>query len=460
MADDSDVPPLEDMTQVLKKVETLREGILSQSNVAKSQPASAKERAKVRKNTSARVVQPERSGNTNEGKVQMDSFSKNPTEVTKQNNTGDASEILVPETKSTIPPKTSNSGMFGGLKKGFLFGGSSKEPSAASTSVKSSAPKAVQPPKAVPPPTVEKAQTDIPFISPSTGKTSSGLTLDEVQMAMSETKGLLDNQDWINDDLLGRVENNEFLLKRFADPHFMKALQEFQTSPQAAMEKYKSNKEVEKFLLDFCALLGDHFTTLGSPTADSAGSQNLNATQPPGSSPSVSTTQSVKPQPKIIEISGNSSATEENKKIPKIVELPDSDLEKCREKSTKAEGKKIKQEGGDRNSPKKVKKKASGISKPDTSILSTEKEILDLGPRPGDKSDIKEITPVDDAQVKELLEDPKVMATLLDPKIMNLIQTLKTDPDKAHSLVEKADANFRDKISFLVGKRLLHFQTY
>ena len=62
--------------------------------------------------------------------------------------------------------------------------------------------------------------------------------------------------EWINDDLLNKVEGNELLLKRFADPNFMKALEEFQTNPEAAMAKYKGNKEVESFLLEFCGLLG------------------------------------------------------------------------------------------------------------------------------------------------------------------------------------------------------------
>lgn len=78
------------------------------------------------------------------------------------------------------------------------------------------------------------------------------------------TLDLLCLSDWISDDLLDKVEKNELLLKRFADPHFMKALEEFQANPVAAMEKYKGNKEVEKFLMEFCGLLGmyRHFKSI------------------------------------------------------------------------------------------------------------------------------------------------------------------------------------------------------
>ena len=36
----------------------------------------------------------------------------------------------------------------------------------------------------------------------------------------------------------------------------MQALNEFQSNPQQALEKYGDNPEVQRFLKEFCALLG------------------------------------------------------------------------------------------------------------------------------------------------------------------------------------------------------------
>lgn len=62
--------------------------------------------------------------------------------------------------------------------------------------------------------------------------------------------------DWVSDDLLSNIEKNETLAKRLADPTFMLALQEFQTNPTSASEKYKDNAEVQQFFMEFCNLMG------------------------------------------------------------------------------------------------------------------------------------------------------------------------------------------------------------
>jgi hypothetical protein len=62
--------------------------------------------------------------------------------------------------------------------------------------------------------------------------------------------------DWVTEDLLGKVQNNETLLRGMSNPHFMQALAEFQSNPQAAMAKYQDNPEMQKFLKDFCGILG------------------------------------------------------------------------------------------------------------------------------------------------------------------------------------------------------------
>ncbi|KAH9499053.1 hypothetical protein Btru_005555 [Bulinus truncatus] len=258
MAEDSDVPPLEDMTEVLKKVDLIREGFSQKAESTTAKSSTLKQRAKVNKNINARVLQPE-SGENVSRKAEENKTQEVPPH----------SELSSPKNLTKQPLNSSSSALFGGMKKGFLFSSSPKTIDAPKESEVKTTKSAAESEsvKRIEPGIKEETEVkkdDIPYISPKTGKTESGLTLDEVQQAMSETKGLLDNQDWINDGLLSKLEKNEFLLKRFADPHFMKALQEFQTNPQAAMEKYKSNKEVERFLMEFCGLLGDHFSNLGS----------------------------------------------------------------------------------------------------------------------------------------------------------------------------------------------------
>ena len=75
------------------------------------------------------------------------------------------------------------------MKKGFLFGGPPSSNKSKSSKQTSNA--LAQKPQRISP--EKKIKEDMPFIKPN-GKTESGLTLDEVQQAMSETKGLLANQ--------------------------------------------------------------------------------------------------------------------------------------------------------------------------------------------------------------------------------------------------------------------------
>ena len=63
--------------------------------------------------------------------------------------------------------------------------------------------------------------------------------------------------DWITNDLLTKIEKNDSLSKRFSDARFMQALEEFQKDPEGAMQKYKGNEDVERFLQEFCGLLGE-----------------------------------------------------------------------------------------------------------------------------------------------------------------------------------------------------------
>lgn len=60
----------------------------------------------------------------------------------------------------------------------------------------------------------------------------------------------------MTEDLLEKVQKNETLSKRLGDPRFLQAVTEFQTNPEAAMEKYQNNPEMQLFLKEFCGILG------------------------------------------------------------------------------------------------------------------------------------------------------------------------------------------------------------
>ena len=96
------------------------------------------------------------------------------------------SESLKSKTNAVKNPQ--GGGGFGGMKKGFLFGGSGPTKTKQTSNSKPQNSTA-----SVSKTEISKDKEEIPYIKPH-GKTESGLTFDEVQTAMSETKGLLDNQ--------------------------------------------------------------------------------------------------------------------------------------------------------------------------------------------------------------------------------------------------------------------------
>ena len=68
--------------------------------------------------------------------------------------------------------------------------------------------------------------------------------------------------DWVTEDLLEKVQKNATVFKRLGDPRFMQAINEFQSNPKEAMEKYANNLEVQTFLKEFCGLLGIFFSSI------------------------------------------------------------------------------------------------------------------------------------------------------------------------------------------------------
>ncbi|GFS12366.1 phosphatidylinositol 3-kinase vps34 [Elysia marginata] len=436
MADDADVPPLEDMTEVVQKADAIRESRNGPSKPNGVSSTSAKQRAKVVKKPATHVVKPS-----------CELVGK-----------GDAASDQPVETKKAVAPTTkpSNTGMFGGMKKGFLFGspGASNKKASASSTKPSSAKASAENSK--------KSTENIPYITPK-GQTKSELAFDEVQQAMSEAKGLLENQDWITNDLLTKIEKNDTLRNKFADVKFMQALEEFQKDPEGAMQKYKGNQEVEKFLQEFCGLLGDHFTSLGDgsaqPKPETGSSQS---SQPvPVKSPKNSSS------PQITEISTkDSKASGAAEKTPKIVELlPDKTEPPSSKPKQSSKAKIVELDKEDDSAPSAFSKlnidtaSSQSTSRSGGSGKGRVPDILTYTPGAG--ADIQEVPKaplMDDEEVREVLKDQKVMETLMDPQVMNIIQLLRSNPEKAQRIVDKATGDLKEKITLLIMKGLLRFQ--
>ncbi|XP_033740783.1 uncharacterized protein LOC117327761 [Pecten maximus] len=229
MAEADDVPPLEDMSEMLQQVERLREQPQKKTTQQNGTSHTHRENG-----STVKVTDGHTKANTN--KTTAESEKKD-------------------EAKPTPKSGGDNKGGFGGMKKGFLFGGSSSK-----SSPKKSA--------------IVKKETktesdDLTFIKKNEQESSSQFKFPEVEKAMSQTSSLLDNKEWVTDELLENVQKNERLTRRLQDPTFARALAEFQTNPQAAALKYQNNPEFQDTFKDFCGIMGDHFNKMGetSPSA-------------------------------------------------------------------------------------------------------------------------------------------------------------------------------------------------
>ncbi|XP_064628868.1 uncharacterized protein LOC135488262 isoform X2 [Lineus longissimus] len=270
MADNEDVPPLEDMSELLQQVEALREH--KPSSVSKTTIPEKKIPQSVSEN-----------GDTN--------ITSTPPGVGKE------SKEPVKKATGVSQPST-----FGGFKKGFLFGSSNSKPSSQTSAAARTTSK--EPSKKV---------EEIPYIKPKDSQAKEKQNqMPEVQEAMKASQSLLDNKDWVTDDLLERVEKSPNLMKYLADPRFSQALAEFQTNPQGAQLKYADNPEVQLFFKDFCGLLGDHFSKIGTtrPNATSTNNQgDIKFTQ--------------RPRADIQEHNPNAPTPIEEKRMQEILSRPD-----------------------------------------------------------------------------------------------------------------------------------------
>ncbi|XP_022098161.1 serine/arginine repetitive matrix protein 2-like isoform X2 [Acanthaster planci] len=177
----------------------------------------------------------------------------------------DTKETTTKASSQMAKSTSSSTGGFGGMKKGFLIGGPSKKHTSHGKSLASSS-------KSVPAADLKPVGgEEIPLIRPKEGSRDAReqYRIDEVQEALKTTAPLLQNKEWITEDLLSNLEKHPRLARQLTDPRFAQAVSKFQRNPQQAMEEYKGNAEVQQFFRDFCALLGNHFSTMGGASPPS-----------------------------------------------------------------------------------------------------------------------------------------------------------------------------------------------
>ena len=113
----------------------------------------------------------------------------------------------------------------------------------------------------------EKAKEEMPFLRAKKGNANdpanplNNLRIPEVQAAMKNT--LNNKKEWMTPDLLRRFASNPKLALGLQNPRFVKAMEELQKDPEAAMAKYKDDAALQDFLQEFMGLMGDHMVNLG-----------------------------------------------------------------------------------------------------------------------------------------------------------------------------------------------------
>ncbi|KAK3578855.1 hypothetical protein CHS0354_010213 [Potamilus streckersoni] len=266
MADADDIPPLEDMSDLLKQVNAMRE-----IKWKKETTTAAEDQEKVTKletKTKEQACRSKLSNGVHATSQQNDTSLNQP-------NSGDNEAIS----------SSTNTG-FGGFKKGFLFGGSSKiqttkyDDKSESQSNKdgtgdsktqnqsNKTQSGIQNKKSE----EKQKEEDIPFLQKK--DTQDNLKLPEVfQTLINATDVLQKNTDWVTDDLMQKIEENKLLSRCLTDPRFAQAIADLKSNPAEAMTKYQNNAEVQRFLQEFIGVMGSHFTKLGEQQSKNTPSQ-------------------------------------------------------------------------------------------------------------------------------------------------------------------------------------------
>ncbi|XP_053637843.2 uncharacterized protein [Cherax quadricarinatus] len=134
--------------------------------------------------------------------------------------------------QKSVPKSSSN---FCGMKKGFLFGGSTKSSGT----------------------NKREAVEEVPMIKAR--PENSSLVLKQVQEAMNANNAME-----FQAKLAQRLEANPSVRDVISDPAWIPILDEFQQNPEAAMKKYKDNREITSTLKALCNVLGDTFLHMNS----------------------------------------------------------------------------------------------------------------------------------------------------------------------------------------------------
>ncbi|XP_076090305.1 uncharacterized protein LOC143062524 [Mytilus galloprovincialis] len=234
MADETDVPPLEDMSDLLQKVQIIKE---------KRNKTSSQKQVKTEKKT------------VSNGHCAVSDKNMAPANKPAQIQSKPENTELKPNPKPSAAVSQSSSG-FGGMKKGSCLVEAHHNPN-------------------------HHKRKQRNHLYPQL-KNEESLKLDEVQQAMSDTISSK-KDEWMTDDLLSKVEKNETLLKKLQDPRFMEAVNMFQTNPTAAMERYKNDKETQEAFMQFCGLMGNHSTNI----ADKDGKTKEKTPAPQKPSPKI-----------------------------------------------------------------------------------------------------------------------------------------------------------------------------
>jgi hypothetical protein len=141
-------------------------------------------------------------------------------------------------------------------------------------------------------------------------------------MKKSSVEGYLQatKDQWMTPELLSKIQSNPKFIQSFADPEVMQAVALMQANPAQAKEKYKNNKKVTEFFVEFSKLMGQHFDGLSQTEQPS----KINKTAPTQPKPEQK-------KPLVQEVTNNS---EQKKQQSPTFSSPDPDFAKKLEDPT------------------------------------------------------------------------------------------------------------------------------
>ncbi|XP_062510759.1 uncharacterized protein LOC134186741 isoform X2 [Corticium candelabrum] len=232
MADD-EVPPLEDMSEMLAAAAKLRENKGKWQHMRLGLEGDGKTTEST-SNTKVENGQDSEGGDGGASHVSREEIRTD-------------QELKSQRAAPSAAASASSSNEFCGMKKGFLLDGARKKKSKskATASTKS-----------------QKAESDIPYIKPTQTKEESRY-LPEVQEVMKNVKTMLEGREWITDSLIDKLIKNPVVGPKLSNPSFATVIARLQQNPQQAFKDYSGDPEVGTFLKEVSRLIGDHFTSLG-----------------------------------------------------------------------------------------------------------------------------------------------------------------------------------------------------